>query len=113
MIATVARLAPTSSSDDSQRALTRKADRRPVSGAVVIQSSGGDRVTARLRDLSIYGCNLACAADWLRLGRFITIRVGSDRTIQAIVRWSREGVTGVEFLRAISHADAETIGSLG
>jgi hypothetical protein len=98
--------------NDQQRVLTRKVDRRPASGSVVIQSSAGDQVAARLRDLSVYGCNLACTADWLRLGRFITIRVGSDRQIQALVRWSRDGTTGVEFLRAIAQEDVDTIGRL-
>jgi PilZ domain len=107
------RLAASEPAHDASRAMTRKADRRPVSGSVLIQSGGGEQISARLRDLSAYGCNLACEADWLRLGRFISIRIGSDRTIQAIVRWSRDGTTGVEFLRPISDADAEKFGNLG
>ena len=94
------------------RALTRKAERRPVTGAAVIQSNAGERTSARLRDISVYGCNLACEADWLRMGRFITVRLGKDRTIQAIVRWTREGMTGIEFLRPISEGEAEAISGL-
>ena len=94
------------------RALTRKAERRPVTGAVVIQSNAGERTSARLRDISVYGCNLGCEADWLRMGRFITLRLGKDRTIHAIVRWARDGATGIEFLRPISDAEAEAISGL-
>ena len=107
------RLAASATPHNEARVLSRKVDRRPVSGSVLVQSSGGDQASARLRDISAYGCNLACAADWLRMGRFITIRVGSDRTIQAIVRWSRDGFTGVEFLRPITDSDAEKFGNLG
>ncbi len=94
---------------DEPRALTRKVDRRAVAGNVIVQSSAGDRSSARLRDISANGCNLACEADWLRMGRFIAIRLAKDWSIQAIVRWSRDGVTGVEFLRPISGADVDTI----
>lgn len=106
------RLAASEPVIDAARVMTRKADRKPASGSVLIQSGSGEQISARLRDLSGYGCNLACEADWLRLGRFISIRIGSDCTIQAIVRWARDGATGVEFLRPISGADAEKFGNL-
>jgi PilZ domain len=112
MTARLPRLVALDARIDQPRALTRKSERRLVTGAVVIQSNAGERTSARLRDISVYGCNLACEADWLRMGRFITLRLGKDRTIQAIVRWTREGMTGIEFLRPISDAEAEVISGL-
>jgi hypothetical protein len=107
-----ARLGPSGSAAPAPRVLSRQADRRSVAGAVLIQSNNGDRTSARLRDISAYGCNLSCEADWLRMGRFISLRIGKDRTIQAIVRWSRDGATGIEFLRPISNAEAESFAGL-
>jgi hypothetical protein len=93
--------------------LSRKVDRRPVTGMVIIQSNNGDRTTGRLRDISTYGCNLACDADWLRMGRFISLRLAKDWTIQAIVRWTRDGIAGIEFLRPISLQEADMIATIG
>jgi hypothetical protein len=98
---------------DAPPVLTRKVERQPVTGQVVIQSNNGDRTTGRLRDISTYGCNLACDAEWLRMGRFIAIRLAKDWTIQAIIRWTRDGATGVEFLRPISNHEAELIAARG
>ena len=95
------------------RPMTRKAERRAVSGKVIVQSSAGDRLSSQLRDISAYGCNLACDAEWLRLGRFVSLRLAKDWTIQAIVRWSRDGATGIEFLRPISNHEADLIAALG
>lgn len=86
---------------------TRKAHRQPASGAAQVQSSHGDHAGARLRDISIYGCNLVSDADWLRIGSFVTIRLPADRSIQAIVRWVRGNACGVEFIRPIPAADAD------
>jgi hypothetical protein len=36
----------------------------------------------------------------------VTIGLSNDWTIQAIVRWTRDGRAGVEFLRPISEEDA-------
>ncbi len=108
MVAKLQRLA----SETPPAALTRKADRQTVSGKVIIQSNSGDRAPGRLRDISAYGCNLACEAEWLRIGRFISLRLAKDWTIQAIVRWNRDGATGVEFLRPLGHTDVELLGSL-
>ena len=83
--------------------------RKPTRGSVLVQNSRGDRCIALLRDISTYGCNLLTEAEWMRPGNYITIRLGSERTIQAIVRWTRDGAKGVEFLRPIPDADAERI----
>jgi len=95
---------------EAPRPLTRRVSRRPAFGLALVQSNHGDRAKARLRDISAYGCNLVVDATWLRLGLFVAIRPSSDRSIQAIVRWVRDGACGVEFLRPITDAEAEAIG---
>ena len=89
--------------------MTRRVERRPASAAVLVQSSHGDHAKARLRDISIYGCNVLCDAAWLRMGLFLSIRPADSEPIQAIVRWVRDGSCGVEFLRAIPHERAELL----
>ena len=85
----------------------RIAERKPFNGKVVIESNLGDRTVATVRNISPFGCNLRSDAEWLKLGRFITLRLSVERSIQAIVRWVRDGSAGVEFLRPIDLAEAE------
>jgi hypothetical protein len=87
----------------------RIVSRKKTKGSVLVQSTRGERCIARLRDISTFGCNLLTEADWLRPGSYVSIRLGGDRSIQGIVRWAREGTHGVEFLRAISDAEAQQI----
>lgn len=87
----------------------RIVSRKKTKGSVLVQSSRGERCIARLRDISVFGCNLLTEADWLRNGSYISIRLGGDRSIQGIVRWARDGTHGIEFLRAISDAEAQQI----
>lgn len=93
----------------SARPQTRRAERRPASAPVLVQSSHGDRTKARLRDISVYGCNVISEAEWLRLGIFVAIRLEGGQAIQAIVRWVRDGACGVEFLRPIAEGDAQAL----
>lgn len=93
----------------TNRPLTRKASRRPARGEVAIRSSHGDRTQARLHDFSAFGCNIITDAPWLRLGSFITLTLSEDVTVQAIVRWVRDGSCGVEFLRPLPYAEAELL----
>ncbi len=89
--------------------MTRRVDRHPASTAVTIQSSHGDRASARLRDISIYGCNVISDAAWLRAGIFLSISSSENDPIQAIVRWSRDGSCGAEFLRPIPDVIAQAL----
>ncbi len=84
------------------RPRTRKAPRRSVSGQVVITHGADEHATGTLRDVSANGCNVRCRAGWLRGGIFISIRLGHEPPLQAIVRWVREDRCGVEFLRPIT-----------
>lgn len=93
------------------RPLTRRAGRFLAHSRVTIRSNHGDRSKGFLRDVSVFGCSLQSDAVWLRTGMFVSIGLSGDWTIQAIVRWVRDGRAGVEFLRPISEAEAREIGS--
>ena len=88
---------------------TRRTSRRIAGTIATVRTAGGERSRAKIRDVSVFGCSIVTEADWLRTGIFITLQLGPDWSIQAIVRWARDGVGGVEFLRAISEADARNI----
>jgi hypothetical protein len=92
------------------QAMDKRRTSRRISGrSVIVKSSHGERAKAVIRDVSIYGCSLVGDAAWLRIGSFVAIVLSAERSIQAIVRWSRGGVSGVEFLRPIADAEAEDI----
>ncbi|MFM6832343.1 MAG: PilZ domain-containing protein [Novosphingobium sp.] len=88
---------------------TRRTTRRIAGTVATVRTAGGARSRARIRDVSIFGCSIVTEADWLRTGIFVTIQLSAEWSIQAIVRWARDGIGGVEFLRAISEADARNI----
>jgi PilZ domain len=88
---------------------TRRATRLRSQARALIRSNHGERGKALIRDVSVHGCSLDTDAAWLRLGQFVSLRLSTEWTIQAIVRWSRDGRVGVEFLRPITDADAREI----
>ena len=90
---------------------TRRASRRISEAVATVRSAHGNRSRTRIRDISVFGCSLASDADWLRTGMFISVEVAADWIIQAVVRWARDGICGVEFLRPISDADARALGA--
>ena len=92
------------------RPMTRKATRRKVQAMVVVRSSQGERASARLRDVTIFGCNIETEAGWLRMGSFISVRLNSELTVQAIVRWVRGTACGIEFLRPLPYDAAQDLG---
>ena len=88
---------------------TRRTTRRIAGTVATVKTAGGERSRARIRDVSVFGCSIVTEAEWLRTGIFVTLQLSPEWSIQAIVRWARDGVGGVEFLRAISEADARNI----
>ena len=88
---------------------TRRVSRRNAETIASVKSAQGGRCRARIRDVSVFGCSLVTDTDWLRTGSFVTLQITTEWAIQAIVRWSRAGSGGVEFLRPISEADAAVI----
>ncbi len=95
--------------EHSPRPNTRRTTRRIAGTVATVRTAGGERSRARIRDVSVFGCSIVTEADWLRTGIFVTIQLSAEWSIQAIVRWARDGTGGVEFLRAISEADARNI----
>lgn len=93
------------------RPLTRRTSRFLAHARVTLRSNHGDRAKGSLRDVSVFGCAVQTEAEWLRTGMFVSLGLSGDWTIQAIVRWVRDGRAGVEFLRPISEAEAREIGS--
>ena len=93
----------------SVRPNTRRTARRIAGTVATVRTSGGERSRARIRDVSVFGCSIVTEAEWLRTGIFITLQLSPEWSLQAIVRWARDGTGGVEFLRAISEIEARQI----
>ena len=90
------------SESDSPTRRRRKVERARAQAEARLASSRGDEATVWLGDASTHGCSVRCDADWLRTGRFVTVALGVDEPVQAVVRWVRDGVAGLEFLRPLS-----------
>lgn len=88
---------------------TRRVSRLRSRTHVTVLSNHGDRSKALVRDVSVHGCSLQTDATWIRLGQFVSLRLSSEWSIQAIIRWVRDDRAGVEFLRPITDADARDI----
>lgn len=105
-----ARLKLESVTSRSTRVNTRRTSRFQSQTKATIKSNHGERSKALVCDASVYGCSLQCDAAWLRSGMFISISFAADWSVQAIVRWFRDGRAGVEFLRPISDQEARQLG---
>jgi hypothetical protein len=75
-------------------------------GATVI-SARGEQAPITIANISVHGCNITGDAPWLRLGQFVTIRLAEGQPMQGIVRWTRDGSAGLEFMRAVPQGHAE------
>lgn len=93
-----------SSVPDSAQSERRRAERKELSASLTISAGKGESASAEINDVSSLGCNLRVDADWMRIGRFVTASMGEKFTVAAVVRWSRDGVYGIEFLRPLSGA---------
>ena len=89
------------SESDSASRRRRKVERIRAQAEARLASSRGDEESVWLGDASTHGCSVRCEAEWLRTGRFVTVALGADEPVQAVVRWVREGVAGLEFLRPV------------
>lgn len=76
----------------------RRNTRHKASGAATITNARGDTAKVRLTDVSQHGCAVTGTFDTMRVGAFITITLGSDKPVQGIIRWLRDGSAGIEFL---------------
>jgi hypothetical protein len=66
-----------------------------LSGAT-IRRHGDQSASAELRDLSIYGCRIACDEP-LRAGERVWLRFEGSMPVAANVVWSDGGMTGCRF----------------
>jgi hypothetical protein len=76
----------------------RKTERHRAEVSVVLISSLNERAAVHLADVSTHGCNIRGEAGWLRAGAFVSIALGDEPPLRAIVRWTRDGEAGMEFI---------------
>lgn len=95
--------------EDMRRALSeaRRAARRPTSIAVTIASTQGSESPVVVRDISTHGCSIEGNADWIKPGAFVDLRPAGEAVVTGapvtgIVRWTREGAAGIEFVRPLA-----------
>jgi len=84
----------------------RKVSRHSSRIAATIETSAGRIAAVTLADVSTHGCSIRGELTWLRCGSFIAITLESDHTVQSIVRWTRDGGAGIEFLRPLTQDHA-------
>ncbi|PLK25689.1 PilZ domain-containing protein [Novosphingobium sp. TH158] len=89
-------------SASSRAFVERKAARSKVRAIASITSVDGKREGARLRDISTLGCAIRSEADWVRTGGIVSISLGRGKPVDGIVRWTRDGAAGIEFLRPLT-----------
>ena len=64
-------------------------------------SLDGENARVAVGDVSAHGCSVRCASAWLRAGRFVSIGIDDTPPLRAVVRWVRDDLAGLEFLRAV------------
>ncbi len=79
----------------------RKVARHRANAIVQVSNAAGLATSMRVIDLSTHGCSINGDASTLRLGMILSINLGDDRPIQAIIRWVRGEVAGIEFFRPL------------
>ncbi|MEZ5744845.1 MAG: PilZ domain-containing protein [Sphingomonadaceae bacterium] len=98
MKSALARFDPTTASDTAER---RREKRHKAKYTAILQDSSGDRSEVQLLDVSTSGCNIRGDLDRFRPGSFVSIGIGENVLLGAIIRWVRGEEAGMEFLRAI------------
>lgn len=64
--------------------------------------SDASTTTVRIAEISLHGCRVSGDHSDLRAGMFVSIALGDETPLEAIVRWVRESDAGMEFLWPIS-----------
>ncbi|CDO39002.1 MULTISPECIES: PilZ domain-containing protein [Novosphingobium] len=98
--------------DPSER---RREERRSTSFEATMEFSNGGQTSVILADVSLHGCCVRTDTEWLRQGAFVSIGMGAEPKMPAIVRWIRGSSAGMEFLRQVpvDHADWHDLMSSG
>lgn len=90
-----------SGSSPSPMADRRREPRHATCFEATLEFSNGSYASALLADVSLHGCCVRTDADWLRQGAFVSIGLGGEPKMPAIVRWVRGNAAGMEFLREV------------
>jgi len=86
----------------------RRRERRFAARALAsLRSSRGESADIAIIDVSTHGCAVMARDGLLRAGSFVTIGLGENPELAAIVRWVRDGTAGMEFLAPIPPDRAE------
>ncbi len=80
----------------------RKVHRSRVHANALVTSSRGDSAAMTIANVSTHGCNIRGQAPWLRIGSFVGVALEDTPMLLAIVRWSRDGAAGLEFMRPVA-----------
>ena len=98
MIAPMARL--TTAATPAAEADRRRAPRFTAWHEARLQTAQGSEEVL-LTDVSTHGCCLRGDSPRLRVGAILSVAVGENPALPAVVRWVRDGSAGMEFLRPI------------
>ncbi|KHK91073.1 PilZ domain-containing protein [Novosphingobium malaysiense] len=79
----------------------RREERHVTRFEATLETSRGGRHAVLLADVSLHGCCVQTDSDDLRQGAFVSVGMGEDSMLPAIVRWVRGRAAGMEFLRAV------------
>lgn len=80
----------------------RRRERRHLARfEAMLKTSQGRRIPVLLADVSLHGCCVQTDADAVRQGAFVSIGMGEEPMLSAIVRWVRGDTAGMEFLHAV------------
>jgi hypothetical protein len=94
----ISRLTPAQETVSANR---RKITRLAVQAVAQLCSLDGENVRVAIGDLSAHGCSVRCVSGWLRAGRFVSIGIADEPPLRAVVRWVRDDLAGLEFLRPV------------
>ncbi len=84
----------------------RRAVRRKVAEIVVHVVTPSGTYTAEIKDVSIHGCSLSYDKAVPKLGQIVKIARDGIDPAAGIIRWVRDGIAGLEFLRPLSSSHA-------
>lgn len=82
----------------AERANRRREPRGTVSLSAILAFPSGRTAPGILADVSLHGCSIRTADDWLRPGSFVKVGFDEESMLGAIVRWVRDGAAGMEFI---------------
>lgn len=86
---------------DHTDASRRRAKRLGITTDAAVRNIFGVRSTGKVIDVSPHGCQIELRAGPLRIGQFVSLRVGKLEPWVGMVRWGECEVFGIEFVKAL------------